>query len=116
MNSDSILLEKVDHVATVTLNEPATLNALTYDMVVCLAEIVDDLAGDADVRAVILTGAGRGFCSGANLLGGSGEALGAGGMADCRTDVFFRPGQELLPWPLFTQALCPGLPGVSTDL
>jgi 2-(1,2-epoxy-1,2-dihydrophenyl)acetyl-CoA isomerase len=49
-------------------------------MVLNLDEVVRDLAGDPEVRAVILTGAGRGFCSGANLLGGTGEALGAGGM------------------------------------
>jgi 2-(1,2-epoxy-1,2-dihydrophenyl)acetyl-CoA isomerase len=80
MSSDPILLEKSDHVVTIALNQPATLNALTYDMVLRLAEIVGDLAGDPAVRAVVLTGAGRGFCSGANLLGGTGEALGTGGM------------------------------------
>jgi 2-(1,2-epoxy-1,2-dihydrophenyl)acetyl-CoA isomerase len=64
----------------VTLNQPGTLNALTHDVVLRLREIVDNIAGDAEVRAVVLTGAGRGFCSGANLLGGSGEALGGGGM------------------------------------
>ena len=80
MNPESVLLQKADQIATVTLNQPATLNALTYDMVVRLGEILDDLARDRDVRAVLLTGAGRGFCSGANLLGGSGEMLGSGGM------------------------------------
>jgi 2-(1,2-epoxy-1,2-dihydrophenyl)acetyl-CoA isomerase len=80
MSTESVLLEKSDGIATVTLNQPATLNALTYDMVVRLREIVDDLASDANVRTVVLTGAGRGFCSGANLLGGTGEMLGAGGM------------------------------------
>jgi 2-(1,2-epoxy-1,2-dihydrophenyl)acetyl-CoA isomerase len=80
MSTEAVLLEKSDGVAIVTLNQPATLNALTYDLVVRLREIVDDLASDANVRAVILTGAGRGFCSGANLLGGTGEMLGAGGM------------------------------------
>jgi 2-(1,2-epoxy-1,2-dihydrophenyl)acetyl-CoA isomerase len=80
MNAEPVLLEKSQQVATVTLNQPGTLNALTYDMVVRMGEIVDDVANDADVRAVVLTGAGRGFCSGANLLGGSGEALSAGGM------------------------------------
>jgi 2-(1,2-epoxy-1,2-dihydrophenyl)acetyl-CoA isomerase len=80
MNTDVVLYEKADQIATVTLNQPATLNALTHDMVLRLAEVVADVAGDPDVRAAVLTGAGRGFCSGANLLGASGEALGAGGM------------------------------------
>jgi 2-(1,2-epoxy-1,2-dihydrophenyl)acetyl-CoA isomerase len=80
MSADLIRYEKADHIATVTLNQPGTLNALTHDVVLRLAEIVDDAASDPEVRAVVLTGAGRGFCSGANLLGGSGEALGAGGM------------------------------------
>ena len=79
MKSEFVAVEKSDQVATVTLNQPSSLNALTYDMVVRLGEIVVDLAADQDVRAVVLTGAGRGFCSGANLLGGTGEALGAGG-------------------------------------
>jgi 2-(1,2-epoxy-1,2-dihydrophenyl)acetyl-CoA isomerase len=80
MTTEAVLLEKSDGIATITLNQPATLNALTYDVVVRLREIVDDLGSDATVRAVIITGAGRGFCSGANLLGGTGEMLGAGGM------------------------------------
>ena len=80
MSTDLVLYEKAGHIATVTLNQPGTLNALTHDVVLRLREIVDDVAGDAEVRAVVLTGAGRGFCSGANLLGGSGEALGGGGM------------------------------------
>lgn len=80
MNSELILLEKSDQIATITLNQPQTLNALTYDMVTRLREIVDDVARDREVRAILLTGAGRGFCSGANLLGGSGEELTAGGL------------------------------------
>jgi len=80
MNSELVLLEKSNHIATITLNQPETLNALSYDLVTRLREVADDVAGDRDVRAVVLTGAGRGFCSGANLLGGSGQTLAAGGM------------------------------------
>jgi len=80
MDSELILLEKSDQIATITLNQPQTLNALTYDMVTRLREIVDDVARDREVRAVLLTGAGRGFCSGANLLGGGGDELTAGGL------------------------------------
>ncbi|MCP4593121.1 MAG: enoyl-CoA hydratase/isomerase family protein, partial [bacterium] len=80
MNSELVLVEKSNHIATITLNQPETLNALSYDLVTRLREVADDVAGDRDVRAVVLTGAGRGFCSGANLLGGSGQTLAAGGM------------------------------------
>ena len=80
MSTELVLYEKDGAVATVTLNQPSTLNALTHDVVRRLREIVEDVAVDPAVRAVVLTGAGRGFCSGANLLGGSGETLSAGGM------------------------------------
>ena len=80
MSSQSILFEKSDGVATVTLNQPVTLNALTLPMVRQLRQVVADVARDRDVRAALITGAGRGFCSGANLLGGSGETLASGGM------------------------------------
>jgi 2-(1,2-epoxy-1,2-dihydrophenyl)acetyl-CoA isomerase len=80
MNGDSVLVEKSNQVAVITLNRPGTLNALTYEMVLQLRDIIMGLADDPEVRAVLLTGEGRGFCSGANLLGSSGQALSAGGM------------------------------------
>lgn len=80
MSDTLVLYEKANQVATITLNQPATLNALTYDMVLVLQEIIGRIEQDPEVRAVLLTGAGRGFCSGANLLGGSGQALASGGM------------------------------------
>jgi 2-(1,2-epoxy-1,2-dihydrophenyl)acetyl-CoA isomerase len=103
MNDTPILLDRADGIATITLNQPATLNALTYDLVVRLAEIVDELAGDPGVRAVVLTGAGRGFCSGANLLGGTGESLAAGGMGVraavmAMNDVLVAIAEMQKPW------------------
>ncbi len=80
MSSELVLLEKSNQVAIVTLNQPETMNAITQDMITGLAEIMDDVAHDPDVRAVMLTGAGRGFCTGANLLGESGKTIAAGGL------------------------------------
>jgi len=80
MSDKLVLLDKAEQVAAITLNQPETLNALTHDVVLRLKEIVEEVARDTSVRAVLLTGAGRGFCSGANLLGGTGQLLGAGGM------------------------------------
>jgi 2-(1,2-epoxy-1,2-dihydrophenyl)acetyl-CoA isomerase len=80
METNLVLLEKKDHIAQITLNQPETLNALTYDMLQAFRTALGDVARDRDIRAVILTGAGRGFCSGANVLGGSADTLAAGGM------------------------------------
>lgn len=54
-------------VGILTLNEPESLNAMTPDLLGALAEAVGDMTADPAVRALVLTGAGRGFCSGQNL-------------------------------------------------
>lgn len=51
----------------VTLNRPATLNSMTLELIEKLSIALDDLGRDRDCRVVILTGAGRGFCSGHDL-------------------------------------------------
>jgi enoyl-CoA hydratase len=55
------------HVSVITLNRPERMNALSFDTVVPLREAIDRVAGDADTWVAILTGAGRGFCSGLDL-------------------------------------------------
>ena len=54
-------------VALLTLDEPATLNAMTPDLLGGLATAIRETTADPGVRALVLTGAGRGFCSGQNL-------------------------------------------------
>lgn len=54
-------------IRVVTLNRPARLNALTRETVARANEVFDELAADPECRAVILTGAGRSFCSGQDL-------------------------------------------------
>lgn len=56
-----------DGVATITLNDPQTLNALNPAMMTAFLDTLTECERSADVSAVVLTGAGRGFCSGANL-------------------------------------------------
>lgn len=53
-------------VAMVTLNRPERMNAMAFDVMVPLLEILTELGHDNAVRAIVLTGAGRGFCSGAD--------------------------------------------------
>jgi enoyl-CoA hydratase/carnithine racemase len=65
MNYTTISVERMGpHVATVTLNRPGRLNALTDAMFSELADAFTTVSSEPDVRAVVLTGAGRGFCSG----------------------------------------------------
>lgn len=64
-----------DAVAQITLNRPDKLNAMTSEMVELLHESLSAVGRDREVRVVVLTGAGRGFCAGLDL-GGYGEAPG----------------------------------------
>jgi enoyl-CoA hydratase len=63
-----VQVERIDRqICIVRLNRPARLNAFTREMVALLNETLDNIAKDPDCRAVILTGAGRGFCSGQDV-------------------------------------------------
>jgi 2-(1,2-epoxy-1,2-dihydrophenyl)acetyl-CoA isomerase len=65
--TDGLRVEVDGPVATLTLDRPAALNALTVPVKVALREALESLAVDRSVRAVILTGAGRAFCAGQDL-------------------------------------------------
>ena len=67
MNFQQILYEKDGHVATVTMNRPAKLNAYSEVMVHEILAALADARDDDGIRALILTGAGRGFCSGGDI-------------------------------------------------
>jgi 2-(1,2-epoxy-1,2-dihydrophenyl)acetyl-CoA isomerase len=66
-----VLVELKGRVAIVTLNNEATYNALHTAMINELRAVIAELERDPKVRALVLTGAGRGFCSGASLAGDS---------------------------------------------
>ncbi|MCI3272313.1 enoyl-CoA hydratase/isomerase family protein [Streptomyces cylindrosporus] len=73
------LLHRLDgQVMHLTLNRPETLNAITPDQRELLIRLLGDASADPEVRAVVLTGAGRGFCAGADLRGGAGSGSGGG--------------------------------------
>lgn len=63
-----------DGVGVITLSDPATLNAAGLDLMDELGRAFGEMKADASVRCVVLTGEGRGFCSGANLSGRGGAA------------------------------------------
>ncbi len=67
MKYQSLILEKEDGIATLTLNRPDKLNAINMIMREELPKAIDEVRGDDEVRVLVVTGAGRGFCSGADV-------------------------------------------------
>jgi len=74
MSYETIILEKKDAIATITLNRPERLNAINPQMTQELASALDNVEADAGVRVLVITGAGRGFCAGADVGGMTGGA------------------------------------------
>tara|TARA_B100000315_G_scaffold239549_2_gene258486 strand:+ start:13576 stop:14382 length:807 start_codon:yes stop_codon:yes gene_type:complete len=72
MSYEFLNLERDDQVAVITLNRPQTLNSLNKGLQEDINAASEEIFNDDSVRAVILTGAGRGFCSGADLSGRGG--------------------------------------------
>lgn len=70
MSTSPVLVETRNRIATITLNRPHALNAYNYEMHDALLAALDAVDADDDVRAVVLTGTGRGFCAGMDLSAG----------------------------------------------
>jgi enoyl-CoA hydratase/carnithine racemase len=78
---DVVLMDVQDRVAVLTLNRPDRLNAWTQEMEARYFDLLKECAADPDVRAIVVTGAGRGFCAGADMaslqdIGGAGGVEG----------------------------------------
>jgi enoyl-CoA hydratase/carnithine racemase len=86
-----LLVDKDGPVATLTLNRPERMNAITGPMLAALSEALVDCDRDPEVRVVVLTGAGRAFCAGLDLkdqaAGGGGLTGGAIGASTARFDL-----------------------------
>ena len=100
MAYETVLYDVAERICTITLNRPDRLNAWTRQMHLDLKDAMLTAGADPEVRAIILTGAGRGFCAGADMGGLQAIGAGAGAGAGAATDRSSK-----------TQA---GLPGGST--
>ena len=71
MSEEVLKLENVGNVAVMTMNRPEKLNALSGDLRDAMLDALTEIKNDDGVRAAVITGAGRGFCAGADLTSGA---------------------------------------------
>jgi enoyl-CoA hydratase/carnithine racemase len=96
---ETILYDVAERVATITLNRPDRMNAVNTTVIRELVEAFDQADGEDGVRAVIVTGAGRAFCAGADL-GGGGKTF-AGGPSRSERPEDHRDGGGLVTLRIF---------------
>jgi 2-(1,2-epoxy-1,2-dihydrophenyl)acetyl-CoA isomerase len=102
MDDDPILIERCDGYRVVTLNRPHRLNAFTEAMHQALRKALVEAESDTDCRALLVTGAGRGFCSGQDLndrLSKAGETPVLGGALEAYYNPLVRQ-LRALPFPV----------------
>ena len=90
--SDLVTIDLRDHVADVRLNRPEKMNAVNHEMWIAIAEAGESLLANREVRAVVLSGNGRGFCAGLDMASFQGmanqsdDAPGASGSLESHDD------------------------------
>ena len=75
ITTSTFLYEEEAGIATITLNRPERLNALTFDVYAEMRDLFRTLGTREEVRAIVITGTGRGFCSGGDIEAIIGELL-----------------------------------------
>ncbi len=113
-----LLYEKDGPIAILTLNRPERLNAISGPMLAALSERLVEANGDRDVRVLIITGAGRGFCAGLDLQDAtSGAGIGGGSGMPATLDLRTAPPTVLhsIDKPVIA-ALNGGAAGYGMDL
>lgn len=95
MDFETVALEVVGDIAKLTLNRPDALNAISMELIRDMRAAVRAVNEDVSVRALIITGAGRGFCAGADLAersdSGEDDALSSGQRTSERMRTGFNP-------------------------
>jgi enoyl-CoA hydratase/carnithine racemase len=115
-----LLVEKQGPVATLTLNRPERLNAISVGMLDALCDALVECDRDRDVRAIILTGAGRGFCAGLDLQdASSGGGIGSEGSGNFGATLDLRRAPPTVLHGIDTPTICAlngGAAGYGMDL
>ena len=108
--TDELLVEQQDRVLVLTLNRPERLNAISTDMLGELSAKLVEANKNPDIRCIVLTGAGRGFCSGLDLVdvnqGGIGSGDGGRGRNRPRQLFDLRDAPVNVMWNIDTPVIC----------
>ena len=113
---ETITLERRGQVAVLTLNRPDRLNAISQGLRREVEQAVAAVRGDDEARALVLTGAGRGFCAGADLLGTGPVATGRPEeptSQDGRMDEMGWVGRWAMMWRSFDKPIVGAINGVA---
>lgn len=95
--TDQLLYEVDGNVATVTFNRPDRMNTITMTMLSRLSEVLLEADADAEVRAIIITGAGRAWCAGLDIAAAqSGEGIGGDGGAGASGEFDLRSAPPIV--------------------
>ncbi|MCB1644207.1 MAG: enoyl-CoA hydratase/isomerase family protein [Pseudomonadales bacterium] len=107
-STDEVLVEQRDNIAIITLNRPDRLNAISRPMLNELSVKMVEANKDPDIRCIILTGSGKGFCAGLDLIdvGQGGIGSGSGGENRPRTLFDLRDAPINVMWSLDTPVIC----------
>jgi enoyl-CoA hydratase/carnithine racemase len=115
-----VLYEKEGGVAVLTLNRPERLNAISVAMLAELSDRLIECDRDRDVRAIVLTGAGRGFCAGLDLQdAASGSGIGGGGSGGLPPSLELRSAPPIVLHEIDKPTICAlngGAAGYGMDL
>lgn len=107
MSEEQVLYEVDGHVATVTLNRPDRLNAISGPMLSQLSKRLLEADRDRQVRVIVLTGAGRAFCAGLDLQdASSGDGIGSGGGGAGAAELDIRNAPPVVLHDIDTPTIC----------
>ena len=111
MECNDLLLEKEGHIAVLTLNRPNKLNAISVEMREFLPLVLQEVQNDDDMRVLIITGAGRGFCSGADVSVQAARAAGQH-VVNSRKDILGLVGDFVLSFEKINKPVIAAINGI----
>ncbi|UGV25693.1 enoyl-CoA hydratase [Rhodopseudomonas boonkerdii] len=106
--SDEVLYAVADHIATITLNRPERMNTISREMLAQLSTLFLKADADPDVRVVVLTGAGRMFCAGLDMVSATqGKGIGSANDANStRTTLDMKTAQPVVMFNMEKPTIC----------